>query len=67
MRDRYQVSVSIAGNTHTFPAKTYSDMATSINNCVGYDLVSKVIVINWLSRGKKSPRYNFIAITPVAY
>jgi hypothetical protein len=63
MRNRYTVSVQLGSESTTTVAKTYQQIADQVNAIVGYDVVSKNIIVNWLSRGRKSKKYSFITIT----
>ena len=63
MRNRYTVSVQLGNESTTTEAKTYQQIADQVNAIVGYDAVSKNIIVNWLSRGRKSKKYSFITIT----
>jgi len=63
MRNRYTVSVQLGSESTTTEAKTYQQIADQVNAIVGYDVVSKNIIVNWLSRGRKSKKYSFITIT----
>ncbi len=46
----------------TIKASTYKDIAEQINTLVGYNMVSRIVITNWLSRGRKSKKYNFITL-----
>ncbi len=63
MRNRYTVSVQLGSQSTTMEAKTYQEIADQVNDLVGYNVVSKNIIVNWLSRGRKSKKYSFITIT----
>ena len=62
MRSKYIIKMRINEKDLCFPAKTHKAIATTINTEMGFPLVSTAIVVNWLSRGKKAPKYGFIDI-----
>ncbi len=62
MRSKYIIKMRVNDKDVCFPAKTYRDIASAINAEMGFPLVSTAIVVNWLSRGKKAPKYKFIDI-----
>ena len=43
-------------------ADTYQAIADVINASVGYNMVSRTVVINWICRKKKSKKYDWIDI-----
>ena len=63
IQQRYTISIELNGQTHVSHANTHEDIAKSINATIRYDTVSKVVIINWLCRKVKSPKYGFISIT----
>ena len=63
MRVRYTVRMRVGEHEHVLSCSTYKDVADQINSTLGYPMVSRAMVTNWLSRGRKAPRYNFITIT----
>lgn len=63
MKNRYTITIKRGENVLTFSAKTHADVANKINNAVGYFMVSRGVVVNWLTRGIKSNKYDFIDIT----
>ncbi len=62
MRSKYIIKMRVNDKDVCFPAKTYRDIANAINAEMGFQLVSTAIVVNWLSRGKKAPKYDFIKV-----
>jgi hypothetical protein len=62
MRTRYTINVKLGDTDTTIKASTYKDIAEQVNTLVGYKVLSKIIVTNWLSRGSKSEKYNFITL-----
>ncbi len=62
MRTRYIIKIRIDDKDVCFPASTHRDIASVINTAMGFPLVSKAVVINWLTRGKKAPKYDFIRV-----
>ena len=60
---RYTITIELNGQTHVHHASTHAGVAESINTTIGYDAVSRAVVINWLCRKVKSPKYGFITIT----
>ena len=63
MRTRYTVCMRVGEHDHVLACSTYKEIADKINSQLGYNIVSKTIVTNWLSRGRKSAKYDFITIT----
>jgi len=63
MKNRYTITIKRGENVLTFPAKTHAEVADKINDAVGYCMVSRAVVVNWLTRGIKSNKYDFIDIT----
>jgi hypothetical protein len=62
MRTRYNINVRLGDKDTLIQARTYNDIVNQVNTLVGYKMLSKIIVTNWLSRGKKSHKYNFITL-----
>ncbi len=62
MRDRYTITIANGEEPVQYKCKTYADIANTINSHMGTALVSKIIVANWLSRQRKSAKYNFITV-----
>jgi hypothetical protein len=62
MRARYTINVKLGDTDTTIKARTYNEIAEQINILVGYKAVSRIIITNWLSRGRKSEKYNFITL-----
>ena len=62
MRARYTINVKLGDKDTTIKASTYNDIVNQVNTLVGYNMVSRIIITNWLSRGRKSEKYNFITI-----
>lgn len=64
MRTRYTVTIKLNDDQeHVIPCSTYQEMANKINSSLGYKLVSKAIITNWMSRGRKASKWDFITIT----
>lgn len=63
----YKIMVTIRGDVHTINSNNLMDCSTSINSLLGYDFVSKHVLINWMCRKKKSGRYDFIDIKRSRY
>ena len=53
----------VGEHDHVLACSTYKEIADKINIQLGYNIVSKTIITNWLSRGRKSAKYDFITIT----
>ena len=64
MRQRYNLNVFKDGNTYVIPASTYKEIAERINQIMGCPFVSVSVITNWMSRGLKAEKYDFINITP---
>jgi len=62
MRDRYTLTLTRDGTDHIIKSKTYADIAKQVNEIMGFRCVSSTIITNWLSRGKKSNKYDFITL-----
>jgi len=62
MRTRYTINVRLGDTDNRIEACTYNEIVNKINELLGYNAVSKIIITNWLSRGRKSKKYNFITI-----
>ena len=62
MRARYTINVKLGDTDTTIKARTYKDIAEQVNTLVGYNMVSRIVITNWLSRGSKSEKYNFITL-----
>jgi hypothetical protein len=43
-------------------ANTHQAIADVINANVGYNMVSKTVIINWICRKKKSKKYDWIDV-----
>ena len=43
--------------------RTHQEIVERVNKQLGYNMLSKTIIINWLSRGKKSAKYDFLTIS----
>jgi hypothetical protein len=43
-------------------ADTHQDIADVINSSVGYNMVSRTVIINWICRKKKSKKYDWIDV-----
>jgi hypothetical protein len=56
------ITITRNGTDCTFKCQTYKQIATIINETMGCPMVSHTVITNWLSRDKKSPKYNFITI-----
>jgi hypothetical protein len=59
---KYEIVVTIKGDAHTIHTVNLLECATAINSLLGYDLLSRNILINWMCREKKSSKYDFIDI-----
>ena len=59
---RYAITITLNGKAHIAHASTHEAVAKSINTALGYDAVSRVVIINWLSRNNKSSKYKFIEV-----
>lgn len=62
MEPRYTIYINTRGDTVTLSARTHKEIVDLINARVGYNMVSKNVIINWLSRNKKSKRYDFVRV-----
>jgi len=62
MEIRYTIYITTRGVNATLTARTYKEVADLINACVGYKMVSQNVIINWLSRNKKSKKYDFVRV-----
>ena len=65
MHKRYQVAITRGDDTVQVLASTYRDIVAIVNNTMGFEFISLSVVRNWMSRGKKSPRYGCIQVTSV--
>ena len=63
----YNISSLINNDYHFLRCQDFSECAEKINNVLGYNLVSKNIIVNWMCRNKKSTKYNFITIDRMPY
>ena len=63
MRKRYIICIKRNENEEVYHhCCTYQEIADTINTTMGYKIVSKAVVTNWLSRDKKSGKYDFVTI-----
>ena len=62
MRTRYIICIKRNENEEVYKCCTYQEIADTINTTMGYKIVSKAVVTNWLARDKKSKKYDFITI-----
>jgi len=61
----YTVSITLREGRQpiVLTASTHKQIADVINGAVGWPLVSRAVIVNWLCRKNKSPKYDFISIT----
>jgi len=62
---RYQITLQPKGELKSpteLYANTYKEIANVINTEMGYDMLTSNIIINWISRKNKSPKYNWIDV-----
>ena len=60
---KYLVTVTKKNNEeHTLYANSHGEIAHEVNTLMGFGLLTKGIVVNWVSRGKKSKKYDFINV-----
>ena len=61
----YTVSITLREGRQpvVMTASTHAQVAQLINIVVGWKLVSRAVVVNWLCRKNKSAKYDFISIT----
>ena len=61
---RYHITLQPKGCTipTELYANTYKEIADSINDEMGYTMLSRGVVTNWISRKNKSPKYSWIDV-----
>ncbi len=59
---KYLIIVSKKDIEHYLYANSHGEIAHEINTLMGFGLLTKGIVVNWISRGKKSKKYDYITV-----
>ena len=59
---KYLVTVLKKDIEHTLYANSQGEIAAEINTLMGFPLLTKGIVVNWVSRGNKSKKYDYINV-----
>ena len=59
---KYLVTVLKKNIEHTLYADSHGAIAHEINTLMGFPLLTKGIIVNWISRNNKSPKYDYITI-----
>ena len=59
---KYLITVLKKDIEHTLYANSHAEIAHEINTCIGFPLLTKGVVVNWVSRGKKSRKYDYINV-----
>lgn len=59
---KYLITVSKKNVEHTLYANSQGEIAAEINTLMGFPLLTKGIVVNWVSRGNKSKKYDYITV-----
>jgi hypothetical protein len=59
---KYLITVSKNNEEHTLYANSHGEIAHEINTLMGFPLLTKGVVVNWVSRGKKSKKYDYINV-----
>ena len=59
---KYFITVSKNNVEHYLYANSQGEIAAEINTLMGFPLLTKGIVVNWVSRGNKSKKYDFITV-----
>jgi len=63
MRNRYTIHLKLHDEEYLLKCRTHQEIVERVNKQLGYNMLSKTIIINWLSRGKKSAKYDFLTIS----
>ena len=59
---KYFITVSKNNVEHYLYANSQGEIAAEINTLMGFPLLTKGIVVNWVSRGNKSKKYDYITV-----
>jgi hypothetical protein len=59
---RYLIIVSMKEIEHYLYANSHGEIAHEINTLMGFGLLTKGVIVNWISRGKKSKKYDYITV-----
>ena len=62
MKAKYTITISNGDSSTEYKCKTHKGIADTINEHMGFKIVSKIVVSNWLTRDKKSTKYDFISV-----
>jgi hypothetical protein len=60
---RYTIHLALTTGDATLHASTHQEVAAKINEAIGYPMVTRAVVINWLCRRKKAAKYGFVSVT----
>jgi len=59
---KYFITVSKNEIEHYLYANSHAEIAAEINTLIGFPLLTKGVIVNWISRGKKSRKYDYITV-----
>ena len=59
---KYFITVSKNNVEHYLYANSHGEIAAEINTLMGFGLLTKGIIVNWISRGNKSKKYDYITV-----
>ena len=59
---KYFITVLKKNEEHYLYANSQGEIAAEINTLMGFPLLTKGIVVNWVSRGNKSKKYDYITV-----
>ena len=59
---KYFITVSKNEIEYYLYANSHGQIAAEINTLMGFPLLTKGIIVNWISRNNKSPKYDYITV-----
>ena len=59
---KYFITVLKKQIEHYLYADSHAEIAHEINMLMGFPLLTKGVIVNWISRGKKSRKYDYINV-----
>ena len=59
---KYLVTVLKKNVEHYLYTDSHAEKATEINTLMGFPLLTKGVIVNWISRNKKSRKYDYINV-----
>lgn len=63
---RYTIHLALTTGDTILHASSHQEVAAKINEAIGYPMVTRTVVINWLCRRKKAAKYGFVSVSKSA-